>query len=159
MAVVMNPKTGEILALALQPTFDPNHGSQAPPEIRKNRAIADTFEPGSTFKIFALAAALEERVAAPKEMFLENGSYLCDITIPQHGAGEIGPSWEEQIPPPQTGLAARPGWTFRGRSRVLWRRPAPGRKWAWPTSVSGREFQPRHCSLPARWPPWPTAGC
>ena len=77
MAVVMNPKTGEILALALQPTFDPNHGSQAPPEIRKNRAIADTFEPGSTFKIFALAAALEERVAAPKEMFFcENGSYL-----------------------------------------------------------------------------------
>ena len=77
MAVVMNPKTGEILALALQPTFDPNHASQAPPEIRKNRAIADTFEPGSIFKVFSLAAALEEQVAAPKEMFFcENGSYL-----------------------------------------------------------------------------------
>ncbi len=77
MAVVMNPRTGEILALALQPTFDPNHASQAPPEIRKNRAIADTFEPGSTFKVFSLAAALEERVATPREMFFcENGSYL-----------------------------------------------------------------------------------
>ena len=76
MAVVMNPKTGEILALALQPTFDPNHASQAPGEVRKNRAIADTFEPGSTFKVFSLAAALEEKVAAPKEMFFcENGSY------------------------------------------------------------------------------------
>jgi len=77
MAVVMNPRTGEVLALALQPTFDPNQAPQTPPEIRKNRAIADTFEPGSTFKVFALAAALEERVAAPKEMFFcENGSYL-----------------------------------------------------------------------------------
>ncbi|MGE5253017.1 MAG: penicillin-binding protein [Planctomycetaceae bacterium] len=77
MAVVMNPKTGEILALALQPTFDPNHASQSSDEVRRNRAIADTFEPGSTFKVFSLAAALEERVASPREMFFcENGSYL-----------------------------------------------------------------------------------
>ncbi len=77
MAVVLNPKTGEILALALQPTFDPNHASKAPPEVRRNRVIADIFEPGSTFKVFSLAAALEEKVVAPKEMFFcENGSYL-----------------------------------------------------------------------------------
>jgi cell division protein FtsI (penicillin-binding protein 3) len=76
MAVVMNPKTGEILALAVQPSFDPNHFSTAPPQVRKNRAVTDTFEPGSTFKVFLLAAALEEQAAAPKEMFFcENGAY------------------------------------------------------------------------------------
>jgi cell division protein FtsI (penicillin-binding protein 3) len=76
MAVVMNPKTGEILALAVQPSFDPNHFSTVPPQIRKNRAVTDTFEPGSTFKAFLLAAALEEQAAAPKEMFFcENGAF------------------------------------------------------------------------------------
>ncbi len=76
MAVVMNPRTGEILAMAVQPSFDPNQFSSSPPQVRKNRAITDTFEPGSTFKVFLLAAALEEQVTSPKEMFFcENGSY------------------------------------------------------------------------------------
>jgi cell division protein FtsI (penicillin-binding protein 3) len=76
LAVVMNPKTGEILAMAVQPSFDPNRASEAPPAVRKNRTITDSFEPGSTFKVFLLAAALEEQVASPKEMFFcENGSY------------------------------------------------------------------------------------
>jgi cell division protein FtsI (penicillin-binding protein 3) len=76
MAVVMNPKTGEILAMAVQPSFDPNHFSSSPPQVRKNRTITDIFEPGSTFKVFLLAAALEEQAAAPQEMFFcENGSY------------------------------------------------------------------------------------
>lgn len=76
MAVVMNPKTGEILAMAVQPSFDPNQFSSSPPQVRKNRTLTDTFEPGSTFKVFLLAAALEEQAAAPKEMFFcENGSY------------------------------------------------------------------------------------
>ena len=77
MAVVMNPRTGEILAMAVEPSFDPNHFSSAPPQVRKNRAITDTFEPGSTLKAFLLATALEEQVASPKEMFFcEDGSYL-----------------------------------------------------------------------------------
>ncbi|HWU39553.1 MAG TPA: penicillin-binding transpeptidase domain-containing protein, partial [Candidatus Acidoferrum sp.] len=76
LAVVMNPKTGEILAMAVQPTFDPNHASDAPAAVRKNRTITDAFEPGSTFKVFLLAAALQEQAASPKEMFFcENGSY------------------------------------------------------------------------------------
>ncbi len=77
MAVVMNPKTGEILAMAVQPSFDPNHFSSSPPQVRKNRTLTDTFEPGSTFKVFLLSAALEEQIAEPKEMFFcENGSYM-----------------------------------------------------------------------------------
>jgi cell division protein FtsI (penicillin-binding protein 3) len=77
MAVVINPKTGEILALAVQPSFDPNHFSTAPAQVRKNRVVTDAFEPGSTFKVFLLAAALEEQAATPKEMFFcENGAYM-----------------------------------------------------------------------------------
>ncbi len=76
MAIVMNPKTGEVLALAIQPSFDPNRFSLSPPQVWKNRTITDTFEPGSTLKVFLLAAALEDRAAAPSDVFFcENGTY------------------------------------------------------------------------------------
>ncbi|MBI5966624.1 MAG: transpeptidase family protein [Deltaproteobacteria bacterium] len=76
MAIVMNPKTGEVLALAIQPSFDPNHFSSFSPQVLKNRTITDTFEPGSTLKAFLLAAVLEERAAAPSDVFYcENGTY------------------------------------------------------------------------------------
>ena len=76
MAVVMNPKTGEILAMAGQPSFDPNRFSAYPAHLLKNRNITDVFEPGSTFKTFLLAAALEEGVTSPKDVFFcENGTY------------------------------------------------------------------------------------
>jgi cell division protein FtsI/penicillin-binding protein 2 len=58
MAVIMNPKTGEILAMAGQPSFDPNRFTTYPP-TSSSRNITDAFEPGSTFS-FLLAAALEE---------------------------------------------------------------------------------------------------
>jgi len=77
MAVVMNPKTGEILAMAGQPSFDPNRFTTYPAHLLKNRNITDAFEPGSTFKAFLLAAALEEGVTSPKDVFFcENGTYL-----------------------------------------------------------------------------------
>ena len=76
MAVVMNPKTGEILAMAGQPSFDPNRFTTYPAHLLKNRNITDAFEPGSTFKTFLLAAALEEGVTSPKDVFFcENGTY------------------------------------------------------------------------------------
>ena len=76
MAVVMNPKTGEILAMAAHPSFDPNRFSTYPAHLLKNRNITDTFEPGSTFKPFLLAAVLEEGVASLKDVFFcENGTY------------------------------------------------------------------------------------
>ena len=76
MVVVMNPKTGEILAMSSQPSFDPNHFSSSPAYLLKNRTLTDTFEPGSTFKVFLLAAALEEQVASSGDVFFcENGSY------------------------------------------------------------------------------------
>jgi cell division protein FtsI (penicillin-binding protein 3) len=61
-AIVMDPNSGEILALASYPTFNPNAFGEATSEMRKNRAIQDVYEPGSTFKIVTAAAAIEEGV-------------------------------------------------------------------------------------------------
>lgn len=76
MAVVMEPQTGKILALANYPSFNPNSYSHYPAFTLRDRAVADCFEPGSTLKVFLVAAALEERVVRPGDSFnCENGSY------------------------------------------------------------------------------------
>jgi cell division protein FtsI (penicillin-binding protein 3) len=66
--IVENPHTGEILALANSPTFNPNLLRTADPRSLKNRAVSDIYEPGSTFKIVTLAAALEEKLARPDDL-------------------------------------------------------------------------------------------
>lgn len=67
--LVLEPETGEILALASVPTFDPNAFAQAPASSRRNRALADSYEPGSVFKMVLAAAALEEGLVRPEELF------------------------------------------------------------------------------------------
>jgi cell division protein FtsI/penicillin-binding protein 2 len=62
MVVVMDPKTGEILAMANEPTFNPNAYREAGGRERRNRAVQDLYEPGSTFKIITASAAIEERI-------------------------------------------------------------------------------------------------
>jgi len=62
IAVVMDVRTREVLALANWPTFDPNSREKIPSELRRCRAVTDPFEPGSVFKILTAAAALEERI-------------------------------------------------------------------------------------------------
>jgi cell division protein FtsI/penicillin-binding protein 2 len=72
--ILMRPQTGEILAMANRPNFDLNLRSEAKPEEMKNRAIIDMMEPGSTFKIVAAAAALNERkLKSDSTLFCENG--------------------------------------------------------------------------------------
>ncbi len=61
-AIVMNPFTAEILALANEPTFNPNAYGRYPAAVRRNRAIQDLYEPGSTFKVVTASAAFEENV-------------------------------------------------------------------------------------------------
>ena len=61
IAIVMNPKTGEILALANEKGFDPNNIKALSPSVWRNSAVIDVFDPGSTFKPFLVAAALEEK--------------------------------------------------------------------------------------------------
>jgi cell division protein FtsI (penicillin-binding protein 3) len=77
--IVEIPRTGEILALANWPGFNPNAFSTADPNSRKNRAVSDIYEPGSTFKVVTLAAALEEKLTRPDEVVdCQMGSILLN---------------------------------------------------------------------------------
>ena len=67
-AIFVDPATGGVLAMASYPSFDPNEFGSYPAESWRNRAIADVYEPGSTFKIFTAAAALEAGVAREEEL-------------------------------------------------------------------------------------------
>ena len=67
--IVENPHTGEILALANRPTFNPNLRKQITPGALTNRAVSYVYEPGSTFKLVTISAALEEKVTNPDEVF------------------------------------------------------------------------------------------
>jgi len=76
MVVVMDPRSGEILAVASRPFFNPNTPKNWRPSCMRNRVITDIFEPGSIFKVFLLAVALEEKVAKRNDIFFcHNGSY------------------------------------------------------------------------------------
>ncbi|MFI5116020.1 MAG: penicillin-binding protein [Terriglobales bacterium] len=65
--VVENPRTGEILALANRPTFNPNVFNSVPAEALKNRAVSDIYEPGSVFKVVTYSAALDQHVVTPDD--------------------------------------------------------------------------------------------
>jgi len=69
MAIVMDPRTGAILALVSEPGFNPNTFFRGRNEVMKNKAIADCFDPGSIFKPFVAAAALEEGVVKETDTF------------------------------------------------------------------------------------------
>jgi cell division protein FtsI (penicillin-binding protein 3) len=66
--VVQDPQTGQILALAIRPTFNPNDFRHATTNLLKNHAVSDVYEPGSTFKLVTYSAALEQKVTNPDEI-------------------------------------------------------------------------------------------
>jgi len=84
--MVMNPNSGEILALANWPKFNPNVANEAPAESRMNRAVTALYEPGSTFKLITLAAAFDQGITRPGEIFdCENGAvYVAGHRIRDH---------------------------------------------------------------------------
>lgn len=84
--IVMNPSTGEILAMANWPRFNPNAASEAAAESRMNRAVSALYEPGSTFKLITLAAAFDQDITRPNEIFdCENGAiYIAGHRIRDH---------------------------------------------------------------------------
>jgi cell division protein FtsI/penicillin-binding protein 2 len=91
-AVLVDPKTGAILAMACRPCFNPNEPGKAQPEQMKNRAIIDMVEPGSTFKIVVASGALNEgKVDEKTTIFCENGrfAYGGRILKDHHGYGNI----------------------------------------------------------------------
>lgn len=81
--VILSVKTGEILAIASYPTFDPNDIKTEDTVGMKNLVIGESYEPGSTFKIVTAAACIEEGIETPSDViFVENGKYkIADLTI------------------------------------------------------------------------------
>jgi cell division protein FtsI/penicillin-binding protein 2 len=75
-AIMMDPRTGEILAMTSRPTYDLNNPAGVTAEQRRNRAVTDTYEPGSTFKIVMGTAALEEGIVKPATLFDCSAGYI-----------------------------------------------------------------------------------
>ncbi len=93
IAIVVEPKTGEILAMAVKPSYDPNYFDQYSRDLWRNRAITDAYEPGSTFKVITIATALEEKVCSLNDRFFcegttkYNGTVFHDIY--KHGSQDL----------------------------------------------------------------------
>ncbi|MDX6678417.1 MAG: hypothetical protein QOE31_2469 [Solirubrobacteraceae bacterium] len=90
-AVVMDPRTSKVLALANWPRVDANDFGSAPPYAAQNRAVGFNYEPGSTFKAFTVAGALQDRVVRPNEFFhLPPTITIADRTIEEpHVRGTV----------------------------------------------------------------------
>lgn len=93
VAIVVEPKTGEVLAIAVRPSYDPNYFNKYTLDLWRNLAITNTYEPGSTFKIVTIATALEEGVVKLDDQFYckgwtnYNGHIFHDIR--QHGSQNL----------------------------------------------------------------------
>jgi cell division protein FtsI (penicillin-binding protein 3) len=88
-AIVLDPRTGAVLAMAVQPGYDANRFPSAPRDLERNRTVTDTYEPGSTFKLITVGAALSERLVSPSTRFtLPYSLKVADRVI--HDAEERG---------------------------------------------------------------------
>ena len=93
--VVVDPNTGELLALASMPSFNPNDIEHSDLASRRNRAITDQFEPGSTIKVFTMAAALASHVTSPTQnVYCEEGTMAIDNVVihDTHVSGWLTPT-------------------------------------------------------------------
>ena len=129
MLVVLDPRSGELLAMAQSPRFNPNNPVGLSPKELRDRPALDLFEPGSTYKAFVAAEALENGLLRLEETFdCENGAwevgkYVIHDTHPhgQLNLGRISPS------PRTSGQRVRSGWAagdMRASRRFSWRAPA-----------------------------------
>ena len=66
-AIVLDPRTGAVLAMAVQPGYDANSFPSVPSDLQRNRTVTDTYEPGSTFKLITVAGSLTERIVSPDD--------------------------------------------------------------------------------------------
>lgn len=81
LAIVMEARTGRILAWVSKPDYNPNTFTESSAEARRNRPIVDTYEPGSVFKIFSMAALLQLGGVTPQSQFATDGGFV----VPEHG--------------------------------------------------------------------------
>ena len=86
--IVMDPKTGEILAMANRPTYDPNHYGQGSEEDFKNIAVTNLYEPGSTFKPIIASAALASGKWKLDQVYNDKGSFVANGHVMQNWNGE-----------------------------------------------------------------------
>jgi cell division protein FtsI/penicillin-binding protein 2 len=88
-AIVLDPRNGEILAMAQAPTYDANNFARSNPELTRNRAVTDAYEPGSTFKLVTVSGALSQGIVSPSTRFtLPYSIHVADRVI--HDAEERG---------------------------------------------------------------------
>jgi cell division protein FtsI/penicillin-binding protein 2 len=89
--IVARPRTGEILAMATLPTYDPNNPGAAPPEARRNRVVTDSAEPGSTFKVVVVSGALNEGVVRLSDTFdcLHGSFSYAGRTLHDHSSYDV----------------------------------------------------------------------
>jgi cell division protein FtsI (penicillin-binding protein 3) len=93
MALVMDPKTGALLAASSFPTFNPNAFWVYGRDTWRNRVITDSFEPGSTLKVFTAASAIDSGLCSPYSVFFcENGNYKIGVNV-VHEAGSHSYGW------------------------------------------------------------------
>ncbi|MCK5686016.1 transpeptidase family protein [bacterium] len=90
MGIIMNPNTGQVLAMASLPTFDPNNYKDHSVSRQKIRALTDIYEPGSVFKIIPISSAIENKILTAESMInCENGKWkIYDQTLHDHHANE-----------------------------------------------------------------------
>lgn len=86
--VVMDPKTGDVLAMASRPSYNPNKFWEYKPEMWKNRAVSFIYEPGSTFKSVVAGAALQEKAVTPNQVFVDPGYVMVSGRRIQNWNGE-----------------------------------------------------------------------
>jgi cell division protein FtsI/penicillin-binding protein 2 len=90
--IVMDPKTGAILGMSSWPTFDPNNYLKYPPTDPENPAISGQYEPGSTFKILTVAAALDSGVTTPQTIYVDTGFLeVGGVAVRNWDGGSYGP--------------------------------------------------------------------
>ena len=87
-AIVMDPKTGKILALAIRPSYNPNEFAKYSSETWKDLAVSSIYEPGSTFKSVVAGAALEEKIVTPNQIFVDPGFVMVSGRRIQNWNGE-----------------------------------------------------------------------
>ena len=88
--VVLDPNTGEVLAMVNQPSYNPNERSQYLPDNYRNRAVTDIFEPGSSFKPFVMAAALETGAFEPSSMVDSSGALVVNGRVVTEEGADLG---------------------------------------------------------------------
>jgi cell division protein FtsI (penicillin-binding protein 3) len=95
--VVLDVTTGEVLAMASAPTFDPNRRSSSDPTSYRNRAVADMYEPGSTLKVVTIAGALEEGLIGPASRLTLPAKYIIDLDPDPKVYTDVGRRKEEEL--------------------------------------------------------------